>query len=72
MLRPSKEETHGIKQPPKTKRPPKPPSQNGDKQELISKIAMWRSELERQNASQGIMSVFDSICVYLGEQQRKS
>lgn len=47
MLRPSKVETHGIKSPPKTKRPPKPPSQNVDRQELINKIIMWRNELER-------------------------
>lgn len=39
--------------------------------ELINNIKMWRSELERQGAGQGTMSVFDSICTYLGEQQRK-
>lgn len=72
MLRPSNVETHGIKSPPKTQRPPKPPSQSVGKQELVNKITMWKSELERQNASQGIMAVFDSMCVYLGEQQRKS
>lgn len=39
--------------------------------ELKRKIIMWRTELERQEASQGVMMVFDSICVYLGEQHRK-
>lgn len=71
MLTPSKVETHGIKPPPKSPRPPTPPSQHSNKQELINMISMWRTELERQNANTEIMSVFDSICFYLGEQKRK-
>ena len=72
MLRPSKNEIHGIKKPPTTPRPPAPPSQNVQvKQEMISKISMWKNELERQGASLGVISVFDSICVYLGDQQRE-
>lgn len=39
--------------------------------ELVEKISMWRNELERQSAHQGIDMVFDSICVYLGEQHRE-
>lgn len=38
--------------------------------ELVSKIIMWRSELEKQGTNMGVMSVFDSMCAYLGEQQR--
>jgi hypothetical protein len=40
--------------------------------ELVSKIVMWRKELENQGANMGIMAVFDSMCVYIGEQQRKT
>lgn len=39
--------------------------------ELVSKIVMWRNALEERNANMGIMQVFDSICVFLGEQQRE-
>jgi hypothetical protein len=39
--------------------------------EMKDKIVMWRKELQKQEASMGIMNVFDSICVYLGEQDRK-
>lgn len=39
--------------------------------EFIKKVKMWREELERQNASMGVKSVFDSMLVYMGEQQRE-
>jgi hypothetical protein len=39
--------------------------------DLVRKIIMWRTELERQKAGLGIMNVFNSICVFLGEQQRE-
>lgn len=71
MLNQSKVETNGIKSKPQTPRPPAPIGHNtSSKNELVSKIDLWRKELERQEASQGIMNVFNSICVYLGEQQR--
>ncbi|MDY0394773.1 hypothetical protein ACFSMW_06685 [Virgibacillus halophilus] len=39
--------------------------------DLQRKIIMWKKELERQEASMGVKMIFDSICVYLGEQERK-
>ncbi|MGZ9868165.1 hypothetical protein ACU3L3_07060 [Priestia endophytica] len=38
---------------------------------MINKINTWRKELEKQGANMGIRSVFDSMCVYIGEQQRE-
>lgn len=38
--------------------------------DLTRNIVMWRTELERQEAGQGVMMVFNSMCVYLGEQHR--
>lgn len=40
--------------------------------ELVNKISMWRKALEERNANMGVMQVFDSMCVYLGEQQREN
>jgi uncharacterized coiled-coil protein SlyX len=40
-------------------------------EELIKNIVMWRTALEKRNANLGVMQVFDSICVFLGEQQRE-
>ncbi len=39
--------------------------------EFTEKVKMWREELERQNASMVVKSVFDSMLVYIGEQQRE-
>jgi hypothetical protein len=38
--------------------------------ELVDKIAMYRKELERQEATMGVMNVFDSMLGYIGEQHR--
>lgn len=40
-------------------------------QELVSKIRMWRLELERQDATMGQKTVFDSMLVFIGEQHRE-
>lgn len=40
-------------------------------EELVKMINMWKRELEKQNAGMGTMSVFDSICTYLGEKERE-
>lgn len=37
---------------------------------LKSTCVMFRTELEHQGASMGIMSVFDSMCSYLGGESR--
>jgi hypothetical protein len=64
--------SYQSKDKPRSQRPPTPPSQSvSSNNELINNIVMWRKELERQGASQGVMTVFDSICVYLGETHRR-
>ena len=37
-------------------------------EEMVNKIVMWRDALEK---GYGMNTVFDSMCVYLGEQQRE-
>lgn len=44
---------------------------NNGRYELARKISIWRKALEDRNANMGIMQVFDSICVFLGEQQKE-
>ena len=39
--------------------------------EFTRKISMWRLALEERNANLGIMQVFDSMLVFMGEQQRE-
>ncbi len=40
--------------------------------ELARKINMWRIALEERNANMGVMQVFDSMLVFMGEQQREN
>ena len=40
--------------------------------EISKKYIMWKKELERQNASLGVMHVFDSMMNELGELHREN
>ncbi|MEH7521735.1 hypothetical protein V7149_00410 [Bacillus sp. JJ1503] len=39
--------------------------------EFKDKVQMWRLALEERNANLGVMQVFDSMLVFMGEQQRE-
>lgn len=63
MLRPSKKETHGIKNPPTTPRPPKPPSQNVkcDNLRITSKKENPDYEKIRNNLAQIVHIYLDEV-----------
>lgn len=70
MLTQGKMSKGGLNERPKSERPPTPPPHNVpySYDEMVRKIVMWRTAFEQ---GYNTNDIFDSICVYLGEQQRE-